>query len=301
MRIVSMVPSATEILCALGLAKNIVGISNDCDYPADILNRPRVTATTLGTDLTSFEIDQKVRDCAASGHSLYVIEMELLAKLDPDLVITQEQCAVCAVDRNRAICALTSMNLHADWLSLAANGFAELYQDIRNLGSATARTLQAEQLVMQLAARLELVVKQTAAEQRPRVFSLSWFDPLMSAGKWISQMVTLAGGDPRLGSEGEASSLIDLSRLQEEAPEVVFLMPCSFSQSRTANEWAGIRNRWPWCELPAVRDRCVFTVESSLFHRPGPRLVDGVELMATLIHPRRCSIGCKPNLWQEVA
>jgi len=301
MRIVSMVPSATEILCALGLAKNIVGISHDCDYPADILNRPRVTGATLRSGLTSFEIDEKVRASEASGQSLYVIESKVLERLHPDLVITQEQCRVCAVDRNHTVCALASMTINTNWVSLSANGFAELYQDIRNVGSATARMQQAEQLVIQLAARLEFVAKQTAAEQPPRVFCLSWFDPLMSAGKWISQMVRLAGGDPRLGSEEAASSLIDIDRLREESPEVLFLMPCSFSQSRTADEWMPIRRRSPWRELPAVKKGRVFTLESSLFHRPGPRLVDGVELMATLIHPRRCSFAVEPNLWRKVA
>src|SRR5260370_17308333 len=130
MRIVSMVPSATEILCALGLAKDIVGISHDCDYPAEILNRPRLTGTTLGSDLTSYEIDQKVRASAASRHSLYVIQTELFESLHPDLVITQEQCSVCAVDRDRTVCTLASMKLDPNWLSLPANAFPGLYKHI---------------------------------------------------------------------------------------------------------------------------------------------------------------------------
>jgi iron complex transport system substrate-binding protein len=301
MRLVATVPSATEILCALGLEKDIVGISHDCDYPAGILNRPRVTGTTLGTDLTSYEIDERVRASATSGQSLYVIDAKLLEELHPDLVITQEQCSVCAVDRDRTVCALESMNLNTNWLSLASTGFSELYQDIRDVGSATARTMQAEQLVTEFAGRLEFVAKQTAKEHHPRIFCLSWFDPLMSAGNWITQMVKLAGGDPRLGSEREASSRIDLDQLRDETPEIIFLLPCSLSQSRTADEWSAICQRSPWSEFPAVRDGRVFSLESSLFHRPGPRLIDGVELMATLIHPRRCSFGAEPNLWRKVA
>jgi iron complex transport system substrate-binding protein len=301
MRIVSMVPSATEILCALGLAKDIVGISHDCDYPAEILTRPRVTGTTLVPDLTSYEIDERVRASAASGHSLYVIQTQLLEGLHPDLVITQEQCSVCAVDRDHTVCALESMSLNTDWLPLASTGFPELYQDIRDVGSATARTLQAEKLVAELAGRLEFVARQTATEPHPRVFCLSWFDPVMSAGNWITQMVRLAGGDPRLGGGGEASSGIGVDQLRQEAPEIIFLLPCSFSQSRTADEWTVIRHRPPWRDFPAVREGRVFTLESSLFHRPGPRLIDGVELMAALIHPRRCSFGAEPNLWRKVA
>jgi iron complex transport system substrate-binding protein len=300
MRIVSMVPSATEILCGLGLAKDVVGISHDCDYPAEILDRPRLTSTTLASDLTSYEIEEKVRASAASGHSLYAIQTELLESLHPDLVITQEQCSVCAVDRDRTVCALESMKLDTKWLSLAATGFSGLYKDILDVASAAGHRPQADQLIAKLAARLEYIAKQTASEYHPRVFCLSWFDPLMSAGKWISEMVRLAGGDPRLGSDREASSRVEVERLRGESPEVIFLMPCSFSQERTANEWTEIRDLLPWREFPARQEGRIFALESSLLHRPGPRLVDGVELMAALIHPSRCSYG-DVGLWRKVA
>lgn len=300
MRIISMVPSATEILCALGLAEDIVGISHDCDYPTEILNRRRLAGTMLGSELTSYEVDQRVRASVASGHSLYVIHSELFESLHPDLVITQEQCSVCAVDRDRTICTLESMKLSTKWLSLAATDFSGLYKDILDIGLATGHERQAEKLVAELAARLETVNGRTASEYRPRVFCLSWFDPLMSGGKWISRMVGLAGGDPRLGSPADASSRIAVDRLGEHAPEVIFLMPCSFSQNRTAREWTSIRDLSPWRDFPAVREGRVFALESSLFHRPGPRLVEGVELMAALIHPRRCSFG-EPDLWRKVA
>lgn len=300
MRIVSMVPSATEILCALGLAQDIVGISHDCDYPAEILNRPRLIGTTLGSDLSSYEIDQKVRSSAASGHSLYVIRTDLFESLHPDLVVTQEQCSVCAVDRDRTVCALESMRLDTKWLSLAATGFSGLYKDVLAIGLATGHQPQAEKLVAKLATRLECVKERTASEYRPRVFCLSWFDPLMSAGRWISQMVELAGGDTRLGSAADASSRVVVDRLRKEAPEVIFLMPCSFSHSRTAREWTSVRDLSPWRDFPAVREGRVFALESSLFHRPGPRMVDGVELMAALNHPGGCSFG-ELDLWRKVA
>jgi iron complex transport system substrate-binding protein len=301
MRIISLVPSATEILCALDLAQDIVGISHDCDYPAVIVNRPRISSTNLARNLTSYKIDEKVRASLASGHSLYSIRTELLGSLNPDLVITQEQCSVCAVDRDRTVCALESLKLNADWLSLASSGFSGLYQDILKVGSATARIWEAEKLVAELAARLESPVRQTASEYRPRVFCLSWFDPLMSAGNWISEMVKLAGGDPRLGSAGETSARISFDLLQKESPEIIFLSPCSFSQDRTAAEWYEMRDLSPWKEFPAARQGRVFALESSLFHRPGPRLIDGVELMAALIHPHRCSFEGKLNVCRRVA
>lgn len=296
-----MASSATEILCSLGAGAELVGISHDCDYPREILDRPRITGTTLGSDLSSYEIDANVRASESSGHSLYFIQAEFLEKLNPDLVITQEQCTVCAVDSKRTICALEAMKLKTDWLSLTATGFSGLYADIAAVGSATGRSWEAERLVSQLVARLARVAGQTAPEERPSVFCLSWFDPIMAAGRWITQMVHLAGGEDHIGGRAVASSRITNEELLQELPQVIFLLPCSFSQSRTALEWAGIRHSSPWIELPAIRNGRVFTLESSLFHRPGPRLVDGVELMAALLHPDRCAFTSESPLSRKVA
>src|SRR5207248_11786691 len=164
----------------------------------------------------------------------------------------------------------------------AATGFSWRYKDILSVGSATGCRSQAERVVAELAARLERIAKKTASEYRPRVFCLSWFDPLMSAGAWITQMVRLAGGDARVGSEREASSRIAVDQLRGESPEVIFLLPCSFSQSRTADAWTGRRDLSPWRYFPAVCEGLVFVLVSSLLHRTGSRLVDGVEFMAVL-------------------
>jgi iron complex transport system substrate-binding protein len=301
MRIVSMVPSATEILCALGLAEQIVAISHDCDYPDEILHRPRLTATKLGSDLSSYEIDKNMRESASSAHSLYVIERELLRKLNPDLVITQEQCRVCAVDRDRTVCALEDMQLSSEWLSLTAADFSGLYQDILKVGSATRQSYRAQNLVGELKERIHLIAQQSAVACRPRVFCLSWFDPLMAAGSWISEMVWLAGGEDRFGAGALASSRIAVDQLVPQSPQVICLLPCSFSQTRTAREWQSIRDSEPWRDLPAVREGRVFTLESSLFHRPGPRLVDGVELMASLLHPDRVSSAVRHEFSGKVA
>src|SRR5260370_18276980 len=196
MRIVSMVPSATEILCALGLAKDVVGISHECDLPAEVLNRPRLTGTRLAPDLSSCEMDEKVRATAAWGHSLYVIQTELFESLHPDLVITQEQCSVCAVDRDRTVCALESMKLNTDWLSLVATGFSGLYTDILDVGSATGCRAQAERLVAELSAPLERIAKKTASTYHPRVFCLSLVAPLMSPVTELMPTASLARRHP---------------------------------------------------------------------------------------------------------
>jgi len=288
MRIISLVPNATEILCSLGLAKQIVGISQDCDFPPEISDRPRLTNTRLGPDLSSHEIDERVRASASSGHSLYAIQTDLLVALRPDLIVTQEQCSVCAVDRDRTIFALEGIGLQTGLVSLSANGFPELYEDILAVGAAAGQESKAEALVANLKKRVARVAEKTSSLDRPGVFCLSWFDPLMAAGNWITEMVRISGGDARLGSNGKASRRINLQEVETELPEVMFLLPCSFSQKRTGEEWKRIRDASPWRDLPATRDGRVFTLESSLFHRPGPRLVDGLELMAALIHPVSC-------------
>jgi len=301
MRIVSLVPSATEILCALGLANDIVGISHACDWPPTIFGRPRLTATCLDAELTSLEIDQRVRETLSSGNSLYEIDGELLRKLHPELVITQEQCQVCALNRDHTLCAIDSLGLNVRSLSLAGGNFAGLYRDISSVGSATERTEAAERLVNQLAARLEAVAQRTASASRPGVFCLSWFDPLMTAGSWITEMLRVAGGHDPFGSGNAASSPISMDRLLSQPPEVIFLMPCSFSQQRSSREWAQIRSLPVWRALPAVQAGRVFTLESSLFHRQGPRMVDGAELIASLLHPDCCSFVAQDELAQKVA
>jgi iron complex transport system substrate-binding protein len=285
MRIVCLVPSATEIVCALGLAGEIVGISNDCDFPQEILDRPRLTSTKLAADLSSREIHAKVRNSAASACSLHTFDAELLRDLHPGLIITQEQCGVCALTQNDLVCALNKAGVGTTWLSLSATNFDGLYDDIFRVGDATARPSKAAALVRDLTRRLDRVAQCTANVQRPSVFCLSWFDPIMAAGSWISNMVERAAGEDRLGTRRLSSAAITIEQLHKASPEVILLTPCSFSQERTVGEWLALRGSPRWQQLPAVRQNKAFTLASSLMHRPGPRLVDGVEVIAGLLHP----------------
>ena len=287
MRIVSLLPSATEILCAIGLADSIVGISHECDYPLEIRERPRVTRSQFPAELPSHEIDQRVQGSIARQESLYAIEAKHLAALAPDLVVTQRQCSVCAVGETDALRALGQVGSRARVVSLAASRFEELPEDIRKLGQATDSVEQAEAVVHQLRTRLEIVRDHTRNPHRPRVFCLSWFNPLMAAGHWMSQMVELAGGEDRLGARAGSSTILYPVTLEGYAPEVILLLPCGFTQSRTRREWESVRSQSFWANLPAVRAGRIFVLEGSLFHRPSPRLVDGVELLATLLHPER--------------
>lgn len=290
MRIVSLLPSATEILCALGLADRLVGISHDCDYPPEILDRPRVTRSRVRSELRSEEIHNQVRESAVQGESLYITDGERLAELAPDLVVTQRQCSVCAVGEADAARALKRAGSRARLLALVASRFAQVPDDIRRLGRAAGCENQADALIEQLNARLERVRRNVQRTERPRVFCLSWFDPLMAAGHWVTEMVELAGGEDGLGVRGQTSTRVEAQALEAYAPEIILLLPCGFSKARVQAEWKAIRRQPLWSKLPAVRAGKVFVVAGSLFHRPGPRLVDGVELLASIFRSERSAM-----------
>ncbi len=285
MRIVSLAPSATEILCVLGLADSVVGISHECDFPPEIRHRPTVTRTCLRSGLSSLEIHDQVHRRRGTGGKLYAIDTVCLAGLSPDLVVSQRQCGVCAVGEADAAAALAEIGSRARLLGLSASRFGELPADIRRIGDATRRADRAQELIRQFGDRLERVRERTKEAARPRVFCLSWFDPLMAAGHWMTEIVELAGGIDSVGGRGETSDRVDARKLEAYAPEVMLLLPCGFVPSRTRAEWEALRHQRPWRELPAVRSGHVFVVDGSLFHRPGPRMIDGLELLAKLLHP----------------
>src|SRR5579859_6601426 len=285
MRIVSLLPAATEIACALGLADSLVGVSHDCDHPPEICHLPRVTSTRFPEGLTSEEIHRTVRGSITRRESLYSVDIGKLAALQPDLVLAQRQCSVCAVGEADAARALGLAGVSANLWALEASRFREMPDDIQRLGEATRHETRAQALIGQLNARLDQVRRETSRASRPRVFCLSWFNPLMAAGHWETEMVELAGGEDGLGMRGETSNPLGLEKLKAYAPEVILLMPCGFTQKRTREEWEAVRHQPLWRNLPAVQSGMVFIVDGSLFHRPGPRLIDGVELLASLLHP----------------
>ncbi len=286
MRIVSLLPSATETLCALGLADQIVGISHKCDYPNHITNRPRLTRSALQEDLPSGEIHRRVQESAAGRTRLYELDGELLARLHPDLVVTQDQCSVCAVGKSDVEEALELNRRKACVVVLRATRFGEVMDDIGRLGSATGCEEAAFALVERMRMRLNDVRRRTAQAQRPRVFCLSWFNPLMAASHWMTDIVGLAGGIDDLGT-ASASMSLDPNQLISYDPETIFLMPCDFGLERTVREWQDQALQAICRGLNAVRNRRVYAVKGSLFHRPGPRLINGVELLASVLHPLR--------------
>ncbi len=300
MRIVSLLPAATEMVCALGLAEGLVGVSHDCDYPPEICHLPRLTSTRLRGEMSSEEIHRAVRGSIARRESLYSVDVGKLAALQPDLVLAQRQCSVCAVSEADAAQLLAQAGASARLTALEASRFRDLPDDIRRLGDAIGCETRAEALIEQLNARLERVRRETAKANRPRVFCLSWFSPLMAAGHWETEMVELAGGEDGLGMRGAASNHLEPDVLKSYAPEVVLLIPCGFTPTRTRAEWDAVRDQPLWRSLPAVQTGRVFVVDGSLFHRPGPRLVDGVELLAGLLHPELRIAACSQAFSQQV-
>ena len=301
MRIASLHPSATETLCALGLGDQIIGISHACDYPPEIVDRPHLTKSLLPPDLPSGEIHHRVQESAAGRARLYRLDAELLERLEPDLIVTQNQCSVCAVGKDDVDEALRLNGSKARVVVLRATRFGEVMEDIARLGSAIGCEGAASALVAGMRARLTDVRRRTARARRPRVFCLSWFNPLMAASHWMTDLVGLAGGFDGLGARDGACTPLNADRLRSYDPEAIFLMPCAFNLERTIEEWQDPAIQSLCGDLRAVRNGCVYAVKGSLLHRPGPRLVDGVELLVGVLHPLRMRPGHTAAAIRKVA
>lgn len=287
-RIVSLLPSATEILCALGLADQIVGVSHECDFPPEIAGRPVLTEPKLDPHRASGDIDRDVRALVADGLSVYRIRDDLLAELKPDLIVTQDQCEVCAVSLPEVeAAARTCLGGDVEIVSLRPSSLADVFADIRRVADATERTAQAETLIAALEERLAaLRARHSHLHGRPRVACIEWIEPLMVAGHWLPELVELAGGTYDLVAPGALSPTISWERLVEARPEVLVLMPCGFRLEQTSRELPALVEREEWKRLPAVRDGRVYAVDgNAYFNRPGPRLVDSAEILAGLVQP----------------
>jgi iron complex transport system substrate-binding protein len=289
MRIVSLLPSATEIICALGLQGELVGVTHECDYPPEIAALPRVTRTAIPTDASSREIDEMVRERLKSQNALYTLDLEALETVAPDLLVTQALCDVCAVaeaEVREAACSLPGM---PRVLNLEPMNLDEVLQTLLLVGEATGCEERAEQVVTSLRRRIAEVSSRSAAiplRERPRVGFLEWIDPLFNGGHWNPQLVEWAGGVDVLGSPGERSRTIDWDALIAAAPEVLFIACCGFKSERTLEEIALLTGHPRWHDLPCAGTRRVYVTDgNAYFSRPGPRLVDGLEIMAHALHP----------------
>lgn len=286
-QIVSFLPSATEIACALGLKDQLVGITHECDYPAEIAGKPIVVRSALPIEtMTQREIDVAVAERLRAGHSLYQVDEKLLRELAPDLILTQDLCQVCAPSGTEVSQALSLLPKKPRILWLTPNSLEQIFANVRELGDATGCTKEADQLIANGRARLERIAAKTRGLSKPRVFCMEWLDPVYCSGHWVPEMVRIAGGVDLLGREGRDSVRITWYEVRDLAPEVIIIMPCGFNLEQTISQCHQLFTCEGWFDVPAVRRGRVFAVDAnSYFARPGPRVLEGTELLGHLIHP----------------
>ena len=285
-RIISLLPSATEIVSLLGLDGLLVGVSQDSDWPPAVVRQlPVLNTVSIDTQaLSSREIDE----AASGGHqgaSLYHVDADLLRALQPDLVLTQEICEVCAVSRRDVELATKTLGYTPRILSLSPVTLEQVLDDIELIARTAGQADRGVQPVLHLRTRLEAVRERTAGLRRPRVFCMEWLDPPYTAGHWVPEMVDLAGGCDGLGTAAGPSRRIEWQEVVDYAPEIIVLMPCSLELERVAAELPLLVELPHWHDLPAVQSGQVFAGHTHLFSRSGPRLVDGVEALARMLHP----------------
>jgi iron complex transport system substrate-binding protein len=280
-RIVSLLPSATEILGALGLANRIVGISHSCDYPPEIADRQRLSRPTIDlTGLSSGEIDLAIRTTLRDHGSVYEVDVDRIAALAPDLIITQGICDVCAVPEQQVMHALARLPSVPTVLTLDAHDLAAIFQSIEDVGAATGTRSAARRLVAEMRQRIEAVRRRTAGRERPRVLALEWLDPPYAPGHWVPELVSLAGGELLAGTVRRPSYRMEWSELRALEPDLVLIMPCGLSLEETRREAARYNG-----EIERLGGRVHLLDASAYFSRSGPRIVDGLEILESAIFP----------------
>lgn len=288
MRICSFLPGATEIIAALGLADQLVGISHECDYPPEVRHKPVMVRARIDADRsTSADIDRQVHTARENREDLYVLDEALLTELRPDLVICQDLCDVCAITPTSLQSVLQRLAQPVHLLSLNPGTLEGMLNDIERIGAAVDKTVQAREYVVSLRKRLATIQERVAAvEGNPGVVCLEWLDPLYVAGHWVPEMIALAGGRDVLGKPGEPSRRMTWQELTGAMPDILLLTPCGFPVERTMRELPSLFARPESTRLAAVQTGEVYILDASAYmSRPGPRLIDGVELLASIFHP----------------
>jgi iron complex transport system substrate-binding protein len=285
MNIVSLLPSATEILYALGLGNSVVGVTHECDYPQDVLSKPVLTECVFNShSLLQEQIDQKVRELAQNEQSLYRINEQLLKELKPDLIVTQDLCHVCAVTPGEVDRAIHELQNEPTIISLNPKTLEDVFLDMLQIGKQTS--IEAEPIVEALQARIKKIAPASQLKPRSTVGCIEWMNPLWRSGHWVPEMVQLAGGDEVLADIGRPSRTLSWQELAQKDPDIIIFMPCGYGLEKTIQEFQKTKDVFAWNQLKAFQNRNVyFTDANSYFSRSGPRLVDGVELLSEILHP----------------
>jgi iron complex transport system substrate-binding protein len=288
MRIVSLLPSTTEIVCALGLEGDLVGITHECDYPKSVASKPRLTASRISHEtMSSAEIDHAVRSQLDGHGSIYDLDESRLRELKPDLILTQELCEVCAVSYKTVERAARLFEADVKVVSLEPNTIADIFENIRMVAELTERKTEADKLISNLNTRLDRVREKTKGiASRPRTLMLEWLEPPFAPGHWVPEQVAIAGGDHAFGKAGRKSVTTTAEEISAYAPEVIVLIPCGYYKEDILRQLPRTNLPAGWNDLPAVKSGEVWATDAtSYFSRPGPRVVDGVEILARILHP----------------
>ena len=300
-RIVSLISSATEIVCELGFGQQLVGRSHECDYPSAVTALPACSTSKVAITAASRAIDGQVRSIVADGLSVYRVDPELLDRLAPTVIVTQTQCEVCAVslkDVEDAVCRLVGSRPRI--VSLEPMSLSDIWKDIRTVASALGDAARGDALVSRLTERLAAVrAAVDAAPSRPSLACIEWIDPLMGAANWVPELVDCAGGADLFGAAGQHSGYLRMEQLVAADPDVIAVMPCGFDIERSCREMAPLAAHPDWARLSAVRNGRVVMVDGNqYFNRPGPRVVESAEILAECLHPGRCDFGHQGRGWQ---
>ncbi len=302
-RVVSLIASSTEIVCALGLEKSLVGRSHECDYPKTVTRLPVCTEPLIDPSRSSIEIDRQVKDVLRDALSVYRVDRGVLESLQPDVIITQSQCEVCAVSLRDVEGALAGwLDSRPRVVSLEPMGLADVWTDIRTVAGALGVPERGMSLVEHLQRRVAAIAERARAlPTRPTVACIEWIEPLMAAGNWVPELVVLAGGVNLFGEAGKHSPWMTWEALRHADPDVIVVMPCGFDIPRTLEELPALTRNPEWCSLHAVKQGRVYVTDGNqYFNRPGPRLVESLEILAELFHPETFDFDHKGSGWVPV-
>ncbi len=302
-RIVSLLPSATEMVFALGCGRRLVGRSHECDYPAAVTTLPVCTESMLLPSATSREIDNQINNLLGASLSIYRLNTRLLQELRPDLILTQSQCDICAASAADVAKALGNWpGTPPQILSLSPQRLADVWEDVRRVAAALEVADHGKEVLRALKNRCVDVIEKACVLERPTVACLEWLDPLMGAGNWVPELVDLAGGKNLFGQSGKHTGRLSWEELRGANPDFLLALPCGFDLGRTRAEMKWLMDKPGWSELKAVRSGRVFLCDgSAFFNRPGPRLVESLEVLAEILHPQKFKFGHERRGWLRLA
>ncbi|MBI1913257.1 MAG: cobalamin-binding protein [Planctomycetes bacterium] len=302
-RIVSLIASATEIVCALGFEDQLVGRSHECDFPESVKRLPVCTELKFNVEGTSYQLDQRVKAILQEGLSVYRVHADTLRALRPNVIVTQSHCEVCAVslrDVEEAVCSWLEGQPRI--VSLAPDGLADVWQGVRQVAAALDVPGRADALIESLRGRMQQIKERAATlAARPTVACIEWIEPLMASGNWMPELVRMAGGINLFGEAGRHAPWLAWDDLVTKGPDVILVLPCGFDLVRTRQEMPFLTRRPGWGELGAVREGQVYLLDGNqFFNRPGPRLVESLEVLAEILHRSAFHFGHEGNGWQRL-